>query len=60
MDENATKPKDEPYVLGMPLEAMSLEALHAYLKAMDEESKRVLAEIDARGEVRAAAEALFS
>ena len=59
MDEEEVKPKPS-YVLGMNLEAMSVEALQEYLDAMDEEAVRVRKEIDARGEYRAAAEALFS
>ena len=59
MDEEETKPK-ETYHLGMNLEAMSVEALQEYLEAMEEEAVRVRSEMDARGEYRAAAEALFS
>ena len=60
MDEEDNVTKKEPYVLGMHLEAMSMEALREYVIAMQEETARVEAEIDARGEHRAAAEALFS
>ena len=59
MDEEEIKPK-ETYRLGMNLEAMSVEALQEYLDAMEEEAVRVRSEMDARGEYRAAAEALFS
>ena len=59
LDEEERKPK-ETYRLGMNLEAMSVEALQEYLEVMEEEAVRVRSEMDARGEYRAAAEALFS
>ena len=59
MDEEETKPKAR-YQLGMNLEPMSVEALQEYLQAMEAEAERVRAEVAARGEHRAAAEALFS
>lgn len=53
-------PKRPAQEFPLKLEGMSVAAMREYLVALDEEKARVQAEIDKRGGVKAAAEALFS
>ena len=57
-EENTKKTSDEP--IARNLEDLSVEDMREYIDWLNQEAKRVAEEIETRGSVKTAAEALFS